>query len=41
VAAAADVRDVLLVEVASFLVEFASHKEAATLYKLIKSMENK
>lgn len=34
-----DVRDVLLVEVSSFLVEFSSHKDAANLYKLIKSME--
>ena len=41
VAAAAeyDVRDVLLVEVSSFLVEFSSHKDAANLYKLIKTME--
>ena len=34
-----DVRDVLLVEVSSFLVEFSSHKDAANLYKLIKTME--
>jgi hypothetical protein len=32
-------RDVLLVEVSAFLVEYASQKEAVTLYKLIKSIE--
>jgi hypothetical protein len=31
--------DALLVEISAFLVEFASHKEAATLYKLIMSLQ--
>jgi len=31
--------DALLVEISAFLVEFASHKEASMLYKLIKSIE--